>query len=126
MTAEFLWMNIPLMVLFFALWVGIPVWMIYRRPDRHPRETRTVPAYMRQQMSPALPARRWIPARVRVGRREAEVGSWRRRAAPDSGEVRLPDNRVALPFPVCLDSRSPVPSARRPGFTWWRPTADTG
>ncbi|HYA50086.1 MAG TPA: hypothetical protein VEG33_02830 [Streptosporangiaceae bacterium] len=36
MIAEFLWINIPLMVLAFALWVGIPMWMVLRRPDRDP------------------------------------------------------------------------------------------
>ena len=32
------WMllNIPLMVLFFALWVGIPMWLVLRRPDARP------------------------------------------------------------------------------------------
>jgi hypothetical protein len=71
-TAEFLWINIPLMALFFGLWVGIPMWMIFKRPDRHPRETRTVPAYMRQPASVAVPApaQRWSPARVRVAPRE--------------------------------------------------------
>jgi hypothetical protein len=28
--------NIPLMVLFFALWTGIPLWLVLRRPDRGP------------------------------------------------------------------------------------------
>jgi hypothetical protein len=50
-TADILWLNIPLAVLFIALWVGIPLWMIHRHPDRHPRETRTVPAYLRQRTS---------------------------------------------------------------------------
>jgi hypothetical protein len=66
MTAEFLWINIPFMVLFFALWVGIPMWMIVKRPDRHPRETRTVPAYLRQR----VPARRPAPARSAAEHRE--------------------------------------------------------
>jgi len=57
-TAEILAINVPLMVLFFGLWVGIPMWMISRRPDRHPRETRTVPAYMRQRPPARRPARR--------------------------------------------------------------------
>ena len=71
MTAEFLWINIPLMALFSGLWVGIPMWMIVKRPDRHPRETRTVPAYLRQQPVPAVvPAQQWSPARVRVEQRE--------------------------------------------------------
>ena len=29
-------MNIPLMVLFVALCVGIPLWLVLRRPDRKP------------------------------------------------------------------------------------------
>jgi hypothetical protein len=70
MTAEFLWINIPLMVLFFALWVGIPMWMIVKRPDRHPRETRTVPAYLRQRVPADPPAQRPAPARSEADRRE--------------------------------------------------------
>ena len=27
-------LNIPLMVLFFALWAGIPLWLVLKRPDR--------------------------------------------------------------------------------------------
>ena len=58
MIAEFLWINIPLMVLAFALWVGIPMWVVLRRPDRDPSETRTVPAYLSQRgaMAAAFPA----------------------------------------------------------------------
>ena len=29
--------NIPLMVLFFALWVGIPAWLVARHPDSGPQ-----------------------------------------------------------------------------------------
>jgi len=29
-------MNIPLMVLFFALWAGIPVWLVLKHPDTEP------------------------------------------------------------------------------------------
>jgi hypothetical protein len=29
--------NIPLMVLFFALWVGIPLWLVTRHPDTGPQ-----------------------------------------------------------------------------------------
>jgi len=31
-----MWMNIPLMVVFSALWVGIPTWLVLRHPDRKP------------------------------------------------------------------------------------------
>jgi hypothetical protein len=68
MTAQFLWINIPLMVLAFALWVGIPMWMVLRRPDRDPRETRTLPAYLRQRGAP--PAGRRTPAEAYAERRE--------------------------------------------------------
>ena len=27
-------LNIPLAVLFFALWTGIPLWLVLRHPDR--------------------------------------------------------------------------------------------
>lgn len=64
MTAEFLLANIPLMVLFFALVVGIPMWMVLKRPDRNPRHTRTVPAYMSDRIPAptSLPGQRQIPA----------------------------------------------------------------
>jgi len=46
MSALVLWLNIPLMVLAFGLMTGIPLWMVLRRPDRNPAETRSVPAYV--------------------------------------------------------------------------------
>ena len=47
-------LNIPLMVLFFALWVGIPAWLVLRRPDRKPAlaaapAIKTVPALRYQE-----------------------------------------------------------------------------
>jgi hypothetical protein len=33
--------NIPLMVLFFALWVGVPMWLVVRRPDTGPQPAET-------------------------------------------------------------------------------------
>ena len=30
------WMNIPLAVAFFAVWVGIPMWLVLKHPDRGP------------------------------------------------------------------------------------------
>ena len=46
MTALVLWLNIPLCVLAFGLWTGIPLWMVLRHPDRNPAETDSVPAYL--------------------------------------------------------------------------------
>ena len=31
-----LWVNVPLMVLFVVLWVGIPTWLVLKHPDRKP------------------------------------------------------------------------------------------
>jgi hypothetical protein len=31
-----LWANVPLMVLFVALWVGIPTWLVLKHPDEKP------------------------------------------------------------------------------------------
>jgi len=42
--------NIPLMILFFALWVGIPMWLVLRRPDAGPQAAQTgAIAYLPQQ-----------------------------------------------------------------------------
>ena len=69
-TAAILEMNIPFMVLFLALWIGIPMWMIHKRPDRHPRETRVVPAYLRPRVPVGPPAQRPAPVRFEGERRE--------------------------------------------------------
>ncbi|MGH3270912.1 MAG: hypothetical protein ACRDN1_17940 [Trebonia sp.] len=69
MTAEFLWINISLMALFFALWVGVPMWMIFKRPDQDPRNTRTVPGYLRKRATAGMPARH-APTSADAERRE--------------------------------------------------------
>jgi hypothetical protein len=76
MTAEFLWINIPLMALFFALWVGVPMWMIFKRPDRDPRHTRTVPAYLQKRAPAGMPAQRQVLTPQDVEQREL-VGAGR-------------------------------------------------
>jgi hypothetical protein len=47
-------MTIPLMVVFVALWAGIPLWLVLRHPDRTPAVS-------------AAPAIRPLPARVPAG-----------------------------------------------------------
>ena len=76
MTAQFLWINISFAVVFIALWSGIPLWMVLRHPDRDPRETRTVPAYLRQRIDADLPTQRQAAGRDRLERREL-VGAHR-------------------------------------------------
>jgi hypothetical protein len=65
MSAQVLWMNIPLMIIAFGLWVGVPLWLVLRHPERHPRENRAVPAYLREQQR-ATPKQRQSPVRVRA------------------------------------------------------------
>jgi len=61
-----LWMNIPLMVLAFALWVGVPLWMVLRRKDwQGKQENRSVPAYL---------ARRPVPVQVAMVRVPRSAG----------------------------------------------------
>ena len=45
MIGQALWMNIPLMIIAFGLWVGVPLYFVLRHPERHPREDRTVPLH---------------------------------------------------------------------------------
>jgi hypothetical protein len=35
-TMMWMWIDVPLMVMFFALWVGIPAWLVLKHPDRKP------------------------------------------------------------------------------------------
>jgi hypothetical protein len=74
MTTEFLWINIPLMALFFALWVGVPMWMMFKRPDRDPRETRTIPAYLRKRATAGMPAQRALTSEDAERRELAGAG----------------------------------------------------
>jgi hypothetical protein len=63
MSAQVLWMNIPVMILAFGLWVGVPLWFVLRHPERHPKENRAVPAYMQAQQRAQ---RKQRPALIRV------------------------------------------------------------
>jgi hypothetical protein len=60
--SQVMWMNIPLMVLVFALWVGIPLWLVVRRSAWHGKtEGRTVPAYMARRAARVRAARVRLP-----------------------------------------------------------------
>ncbi|HEY6492951.1 MAG TPA: hypothetical protein VIZ43_06730 [Trebonia sp.] len=67
--SEVLWMNIPPMVLAFALWVGIPLWLVLRRPDWHGKqETRMIPAYLARPAVPVGAAMVRVPRSAGQGR----------------------------------------------------------
>ena len=38
------WINVLLAVPFIALWAGIPLWLVLRRPDRRPQPAAVAPA----------------------------------------------------------------------------------
>ena len=52
-----LWVNVPLMVLFVVLWVGIPTWLVLKHPDKKPTLA-------------AAPALRNLPYRLEARRSE--------------------------------------------------------
>jgi hypothetical protein len=56
------WMNIPLAVAFFGVWVGVPMWLILRHPDRGPAPV-AAPAQARQA-APAEPQIAVAPQRA--------------------------------------------------------------
>jgi hypothetical protein len=33
---NWLWINIPLMAVFFVVFTGIPLWLVFKRPDQGP------------------------------------------------------------------------------------------
>ena len=72
-----LWMNVPLMVLAFGAMVGIPLWLVLRRPDWHGKqEARTIPAYIVRQRREAT-AQRQHPSRTRRPAHPAtDAASW--------------------------------------------------
>ena len=62
-----LWANVPLMVLFVALWVGIPTWLVLKHPDKKPARA----------VAPALRNLTYRPTP-----RRSEDASYRRVARP--------------------------------------------
>ncbi len=59
------WINVLLAVPFIALWAGIPLWLVLRRPDTRPQPAVATPAV-------ATPAVREMPAtRVHAAYRRA-------------------------------------------------------
>jgi hypothetical protein len=56
LTMTMLWINVLLAIPFIALWAGIPLWLVLRRPDAKPTLA-------------AAPAVRTMPA---VGREDAD------------------------------------------------------
>src|ERR1700727_2722375 len=69
-----LWANVPLMVLFVALWVGVPTWLVLKHPDKKPAPV----------VAPALRGLAYRPET-----RRSEETSYRRAACP-AGSAMTP------------------------------------
>lgn len=69
--AQALGISIPLMIIAFGLWVGVPLYIVLRYPERHPKENRSIPAYMRAQLQ-AIPRQR--PATIKVHAYDGQRG----------------------------------------------------
>jgi len=54
------WLNVPLDVVFFGAWVGIPTWLVLRHPDRDPKPLASAQA---RQTGPVGPQAALIPPR---------------------------------------------------------------
>jgi hypothetical protein len=67
-TTTALAINIPLMVIAFALMTGIPLWLVFKHPDRQPAVARAVPQYRRGHAAPRarVAAAAWNVDRLRL------------------------------------------------------------
>lgn len=67
-TTTALAINIPLVVLFFAVWTGIPLWLVFKHPDEKPAPVRPVPQPRRQpgRVSAGTPSPAWNVDRLRL------------------------------------------------------------
>jgi len=45
------WLNMPLAAVFFGSWVGVPLWLVVRRPDRDPAPLVRAPAVTRRAVA---------------------------------------------------------------------------
>ena len=101
-------LNVPLMVLFFALWVGVPMWLVLKRPDTGPARPRRPPSRacpcggMRTVITAVSPSPAWAGGSGPDGQRSSAV---RPRQAPAvlSGPTR---SGATAPEPVrgCRDA----------------------
>lgn len=49
------WLNMPLAAAFFAAWVAIPIWLVFKHPDRGARPLSVLAPTCTHQAPPAEP-----------------------------------------------------------------------
>jgi hypothetical protein len=63
------WMNIPLAAMIFAIWTGVPLWLVLKHPDTGPRphapDTSPQPRVLDTSPQPRVPD---TPRLAQVGR----------------------------------------------------------
>jgi hypothetical protein len=74
---QWFWMNIPLGAMIFAIWTGVPLWLVLRHPDRGPGSS--VPATSRQAhaAAPVQPQAADIHSPKHAGESRPLVGAGR-------------------------------------------------
>jgi hypothetical protein len=85
------WANIPLMLLFIVAIVGIPMWMVIRRPDRAPDHSEAR-AYLRDKsgLAAADEAAAQVPAMTAAVPPGPRMGRWRLSRPRGAGAGRRP------------------------------------
>jgi hypothetical protein len=70
---NWLWLNIPLMAVFFVAVTGIPLWLTFKHPDRRPAQSAPAQARAAQGQAWSVPGQ--IPTTIKV--RAAGSDDWR-------------------------------------------------
>src|SRR5579875_1492782 len=92
--AAWVWLNLPLAAAFFATWVGVPLWLVTRRPEtRAPAAAGARAARAGAWRGTEAPARRPAPAGyplASLGHASISRGGERRPRVPACPALALP------------------------------------
>jgi hypothetical protein len=58
------WMNMPLAAAFFAVWVGVPMWLVLKHADRGPAPVAASAPLQARQAAPVEPQIAVAPQRA--------------------------------------------------------------
>jgi hypothetical protein len=78
------WMNMPLAAAFFAAWTGMPLWLVFKRPD-----------------TGAKPRARAAPPQGRAGQTVAPEAASADGHGEQAGDARQPAGTAAEPGAFC-------------------------
>ena len=122
-----LWLNVPLMVLFAAAVVGIPLWLVLRRPDFGPEPASRpgeVPARVGARDRSADPPRSGRVGHLSAPGSQMAPGNsnWRVPRGSPTGQGACRWRPVLVPLLACLvrPARCPDMKASRSVASNWR------